>query len=394
MVINQKIIIGTFAVILLIALVGCRPEQTISGEVQNKTASPGVQFSEGEVSHNSAPEVTAAPDAVVKQEENGSVTGPAKPEPAMPKPTEPALAETAPLEPPIVETIPSATVPLSTEPIHEHSYRKETVAPTCEIQGYSKYTCTCGSSYTEDYAAVLSHSWSEWKVVQASTFLSCGKEQRYCVGCGNTQVQDIAKLDASACHHSNIKEEVVSGACEDEGYTLHICTDCGYSYKDTYTEPPGHRFHVDESDEVKQPTLEADGYKRYSCIYCDHTETIVLPKLERIDTAKLEKYARQYARDVYGYDGNPDCLPENEAGYFPGITWTIRTMEEGYQSARDAVERQYNRDMAGGRVIYREDENGEVYYRRAINVHFEPTEDPNVFIIWIYYGGACNPGWQ
>ena len=220
-------------------------------------------------------------------------TGQSKPEQTIPKPTEPALAETVQPEQLTEETEPSATAPLSTEPIHEHSYRKETVAPTCEIQGYSKYTCTCGSSYTEDYAAVLSHSWSEWKVVQASTFLSCGKEQRYCVGCGNTQVQDIAKLDASACPHSNIKEEVVSGACEDEGYTLHICTDCGYSYKDTYTEPPGHRFHVDEPDEVKQPTLEADGYKRYSCIYCDHTETIVLPKLERIDTAKLEKYARQ-----------------------------------------------------------------------------------------------------
>lgn len=321
-------------------------------------------------------------------------TEPSKPEQTIPKPTEPASTEIVPPEPSTEETVPPTTVPHTTEPAHKHSYRKEIVAPTCESRGYTKYTCNCGSSYTEDYVAILGHSWSEWKVTRAPTYKEHGSQQRVCRNCSDTERQNIARLDASACTHSNIKDEVVSGTCEGEGYTHHVCTDCGHNYKDTYSEPRGHRFYVNNPDEVKEPTQEEDGYKRYFCIYCEHVETVILPKLEHIDTAMLEAYAREYAEDTFGYDGNPDCLPENEAGYFPGVTCEIKSMEEGYQYVKAAIQRQYDRDTASGRTIYREDENGRVCYRRAVNVSLEPTDDPNVFIIWVYYGGSCDPSWE
>ena len=36
---------------------------------------------------------------------------------------------------------------------HEHSYTSEVTAPTCNAQGYTTYTCSCGDSYVTDYVS-------------------------------------------------------------------------------------------------------------------------------------------------------------------------------------------------------------------------------------------------
>lgn len=42
---------------------------------------------------------------------------------------------------------------------HDHTYQSVVTAPTCTQQGYTTYTCPCGSSYTLDYAAPTGHSY-------------------------------------------------------------------------------------------------------------------------------------------------------------------------------------------------------------------------------------------
>ena len=44
-------------------------------------------------------------------------------------------------------------------PPHTHTYTPTITAPTCTQQGYTTYTCPCGSSYTLDYAAPTGHSY-------------------------------------------------------------------------------------------------------------------------------------------------------------------------------------------------------------------------------------------
>ena len=72
---------------------------------------------------------------------------------------------------------------------------------------------------------------------------------------------------------------------------------------------------------------------------------------EQIDTRELESYGRRYAASTYGYNGNPNCNPSTNAGYFPGVRVKVTTMEEGYAAAREAVDYQYASDVAMGRAI-------------------------------------------
>lgn len=103
---------------------------------------------------------------------------------------------------------------------------------------------------------------------------------------------------------------------------------------------------------------------------------------EGIDTAELRKYGRSYAADTYGYEGDPSLDIAN-AGAFPGVTVTINTMQEGYAAVERAVDRQYNHDMGMGYPVVMEIDG--VLCRAKINLYFEPTDDPNTFILWCFY---------
>ena len=46
------------------------------------------------------------------------------------------------------------------DPDHEHSYDKETIAVTCETDGYDLYTCECGDNYKENVIPALNHKYT------------------------------------------------------------------------------------------------------------------------------------------------------------------------------------------------------------------------------------------
>jgi hypothetical protein len=108
--------------------------------------------------------------------------------------------------------------------------------------------------------------------------------------------------------------------------------------------------------------------------------------VEQIDTAVLESYGRSYASSAYGYNGASACGPGSGAGYFPGATKEILTMADGYSLVCQAIDAQYYRDIACGYSPYEEIDG--VTVRCPINVRVEPTGQANMYVIWIYYGGA------
>ena len=109
------------------------------------------------------------------------------------------------------------------------------------------------------------------------------------------------------------------------------------------------------------------------------------PETDEIDIAALENYGRSYASSTYGYNGTSACNPNTGAGYFPGATKEILTMEDGYRLVQQAIDSQYRRDMAYGYSPY-EEING-VIVQCPINIRIEPTGQPYVYVIWVYYGG-------
>lgn len=106
---------------------------------------------------------------------------------------------------------------------------------------------------------------------------------------------------------------------------------------------------------------------------------------EVIDTEALEAYGRSYASSTYGYWGNPNTGFSSNAGYFPPTYVIINSMEEGYKYAREVVDAQYCDDIAVGQPITAEID-GETVHRK-INIYFQATDDPSMFLLYCFYGG-------
>ncbi|WP_337644090.1 fibronectin type III domain-containing protein, partial [Ruminococcus bicirculans (ex Wegman et al. 2014)] len=80
-------------------------------------------------------------------------------------------------------------------------------------------------------------------------------------------------------------DTVVAPTCTTNGYTLHKCSVCGTSYKDSTTKATGHSYG--NSVVTKQPTCTSEGTAIKTCTKCNATVTEKLP--EKGHTAVTDK---------------------------------------------------------------------------------------------------------
>ncbi len=80
-----------------------------------------------------------------------------------------------------------------------------------------------------------------------------------------------------SCEHK-MTTKVVNPTCEEQGYTLHTCKECGYIYKDTYVKALGHK----ETNWiiVEEPTCTKEGIKELKCTECGEIKQETINKLE------------------------------------------------------------------------------------------------------------------
>lgn len=108
---------------------------------------------------------------------------------------------------------------------HEHIYGglEQVTAPTCTQEGVGRRVCTiCRHAETEVLPA-LDHDWNEFT---HSTSKPLNMHTRYCKrdGCN--------EAESTACFFTH---KVIPPTSEAQGYTLHTCATCGYSYSDNFT---------------------------------------------------------------------------------------------------------------------------------------------------------------
>ena len=75
---------------------------------------------------------------------------------------------------------------------------------------------------------------------------------------------------AEVCTHE-YDEHIIEATCTEMGYTEYVCSLCGESYKDNYTEAKGHTYTETET----QATCTEKGYITYVCDDCGYTYTSV-----------------------------------------------------------------------------------------------------------------------
>lgn len=92
-----------------------------------------------------------------------------------------------------------------------HNYIEKTIAADCEHDGYTRYTCAnCGDSYDEtaNDQRALGHSWSGWSVTKEATASADGEKQSTCTRCGKTRSEAIPKTGGSPSSNSFVSEVV------------------------------------------------------------------------------------------------------------------------------------------------------------------------------------------
>lgn len=113
-----------------------------------------------------------------------------------------------------------------------HTYVPTITPPTCTSQGYTTYVCHCGDRFVDDYVDMSAHNLGEWEQTRKPTCTEAGEEQRGCADCAYLETRPITAAGHMYTH------TVIPPTETEQGYTLHTCTVCGDSYKDSFVDPP------------------------------------------------------------------------------------------------------------------------------------------------------------
>jgi len=158
--------------------------------------------------------------------------------------------------------------------VHTHSYSAQVVAPGCETQGFTLYTCVCGDSAKKDYVEPLGHLWDGGTVILEPTESSEGELLYSCGRCGGTKSEVIPILTHT---HNYEFYTVTDPTCTDDGYVTHTCS-CGDSFTDSVIPALGHKW--DGGKVTVKPTTSSEGVMTYTCEICGELKTETIEKLD------------------------------------------------------------------------------------------------------------------
>ncbi len=164
------------------------------------------------------------------------------------------------------------TVTQQTIPATGHKYSKETIAPTCTADGYSKYTCSCGDSYIHVEEAKLGHDEISHEA-KAPTCTEIGWDAYVtCSRCDYTTYVEKSALD-----HDRVSHDAKAPTCTEIGWDAYeTCSRCDYT---TYVEKSA-LDHDRVSHDAKAPTCTEIGWDAYeTCSRCDYTTYVEKAKL-------------------------------------------------------------------------------------------------------------------
>ena len=152
-----------------------------------------------------------------------------------------------------------------------HTYKDTVVEPTATEKGYTKHVCSvCEDTYIDNYVPALGehdHNYTS-KIIKAATCTTDGEKSFTCE-CGDTYTEVI-----KATGHT-YKDTVVEPTTTSQGYTEHVCSACGDTYKDNYTPAIQEHSHSYSSMITNLPTCTTDGLITYTCSCGDsYTEPI------------------------------------------------------------------------------------------------------------------------
>ncbi len=231
-----------------------------------------------------------------------------------------------------------------------------TSAPTCNEDGYTRYTCSiCGNYYDTDIVEKLGHKYGGWYIEVDETCTKNGVKLQECSVCSIDTEGHYNEGVVLAKGHSYV-DTVKAATCLEGGYTSHKCSrNCGEEGEelvDAYIPALGHSYTEwkyekeatcleggkrtrectvcsaetaghseteildplghDIKAVVTEPTVDAGGYTTFTCTRCDYystgDDTLPLKKVLSVSVENLVINKDQEASLILNIEklGNPD----------------------------------------------------------------------------------------
>ena len=145
---------------------------------------------------------------------------------------------------------------------HNHDYRYlETVSPTCTELGYDRFQCNeCGALQKRNYTTATGHDYNTI-VIRDASCQQGGLELHACKSCGSYYTENTSMTD------HKYQTNTVAATCTVNGYTEHICINCGFKYISDLTPIAKHDYRPT----ITAPTCKSKGFTTYKCRNCDDT---------------------------------------------------------------------------------------------------------------------------
>ena len=159
-------------------------------------------------------------------------------------------------------------------------YVKEVIEPTCESEGYTKYTCkVCNHTYMDSYVEKKDHEYV-LKENQNATCTTNGYNLYECSTCHKTKHETIKALG------HNLETEKTLPTCTQDGQVKVYCTRTECDYEHITILKGEHNYEVTEH--VK-PTCTQDGHITYTCTKCsDSYEETLTTSHNYVETSRTE----------------------------------------------------------------------------------------------------------
>ncbi len=148
---------------------------------------------------------------------------------------------------------------------HTHSFGAwyTKTNPTCTSAGVEEQKCSCGATNTRTVAA-LGHNWGGWSTVTNPTCTAGGSEKRICSRCSAADSRTTAALGHNYSSTWTIDKQAT---CSAEGSKSRHCTRCDAKTEVTVIPKTAHSYKTT----VVAPTLTAQGYTLHECTVCHYS---------------------------------------------------------------------------------------------------------------------------
>ena len=146
---------------------------------------------------------------------------------------------------------------------HEHTYNKQVSKGTCTKDEVASYLCACGNQYTETIKKAPGHNYQTKEI--EPTKENEGYTEHICSVCGHSYKDNYKDKLPSHVHDYKTTKNV-EATCEKDGYTIRVCS-CGSTEK-TVKKAAGHKMEWEKSNVPPCVATDVTG----KCSVCGHEE--------------------------------------------------------------------------------------------------------------------------